>query len=282
MAGPPSRRSKAGVFLGGAVAVVLAMSSTHGEDRVTPARQVIQFSESAVQSGAEEVKWRLHSLENPGAFEIAKEKFQLIVPKEYRAEERWGLFVWIGAGAAANIPADWEAVLAKKKLLFVGALNSGNPRNIFDRVRMAVDAGVGMRKRFRIDERRVYISGFSGGARVASMVGVAFGDIFTGAIPFMGVNFYTDLPMPGGKAYPPSFIPDDQVLEIAKKRGRFALVTGEKDFNRPEIQSAFDNGFRKEGFASAVYLEAPGGGHAMPPATWLEQGLDFLDEGKAR
>lgn len=251
-------------------------------DRVMPGKQVIQFSESAVQAGAEEVKWRLHSIENPGACDIAKEKFQVIVPKEYRAEESWGLLVWISAGPAVNLPADWEAVLAKKKLLLVGALNSGNPRDVFDRVRLAVEAGVGMRKRCRVDERRVYVSGFSGGARVASMVGVAFADIFSGALPFMGVNFYTDLPMPGGKTYPPSFIPDDEVLEIAKQRRRFALVTGEKDFNRPETRSAFENGFRKEGFASAVCLEAPGIGHAMPPAAWLEKGIDFLDEGKVR
>lgn len=248
----------------------------------TPGRHVIQLSESAVQSGAEEVKWRLHAVEEPGAFEIAKEKLQLVVPKGYRADEPWGLFVWVSAGPTANIPADWEAVLAAKKLLFVGALNSGNPRNIFDRVRMAVDAGVGLRKRFRIDERRVYVSGFSGGARVASMLGVAFADIFTGALPFMGVNFYTDLPMPGGKTYELSFIPDDDVLAIAKKRGRFAFVTGEKDFNRVEIRSAFENGYRKEGFVKVTSLEVPGLGHAMPPAKWLEQGLEFLDVGTVR
>jgi dienelactone hydrolase len=254
------------------------------EDRfpVVPGRHVIRFAESAVQSGTEEVKWRLHSVENPGAFEIAKEKFQLVVPKEYRAEESWGLFVWISANHAASVPAEWEAVLAAKKLLFVGALQSGNPRDLFDRVRMAVDAGVGMRKRYRIDERRVYVSGFSGGGRVASMVGVAFADVFAGAMPFMGVNFYTDLPMPGGKTYGPTYIPDDDVLAIAKKRCRFALMTAEKDFNRAEIHAALEHGFRKEGFASVVCLEAPGIGHAMPPAKWLEQGLDFLDEGKGR
>lgn len=54
-------------------------------------------------------------------------------------------------GDTAAIPADWELVLAARKLLFVGALKSGNPRNIFDRVRLAVAANTAMRERFNVD-----------------------------------------------------------------------------------------------------------------------------------
>jgi hypothetical protein len=163
-----------------------------GEDRlpIVPGHHAIQFAESAVQSGADEVKWRLHSVEMPGAFDITKERFQLIVPKNYRADEPRGLFIWISASNTPNITPAWEAVLASRKLLFAGALQSGNRRDIFARIRMAIDASVGMRRQYRIDERRVYVSGFSGGARVASMLGVAFADVFTGTMPFMGVSFY--------------------------------------------------------------------------------------------
>jgi predicted peptidase len=204
------------------------------------------------------------------------------VPKNYRSEEAWGLFVWISASDSPKIPAEWETVLAVRKLLFVGAFQSGNPRNIFDRMRLAVDANVGMRKRYRIDPRRVYVSGFSGGARVASMLGVAFADLFTGTLPFMGVNFYTELPAENGKQFGISYIPDDHALAIAKKQCRYVLVTGENDFNRVNTRSAEENGFRKEGFTSVLCLEVPGLGHAMPPAEWLEKGLEFLDAGKTR
>ena len=261
-----------------------AAFSTAAEDPApfTPGAHTIQFTESALQSDATEVKMRLHSIENPAPFDVTKERFQLIIPKSYRPEESWGLFIWISASDAPRIPAQWEAVLASRKLLFVGAFQSGNPRNLFDRVRLAVDANVGMRRRYRIDERRVYVSGFSGGARVASMVGVAFADLFTGTMPFMGVNFYTDLPAGDGKQFGISYIPDDEVLEIAKKKGRFALVTGEKDFNRINTRAADEHGFRKEGFASVLCLEVPGLGHAMPDAQWLEKGLEFLDHDKPR
>lgn len=247
---------------------------------LAPGAQTIRFPASTVQSSAEEMKARLHSIEDPGAFDITTEKFQLIVPKSYQPTEPWGLFIWISAGDDARIPADWEAVLAEKKLLFLGAVQSGNKRNIFDRMRMAVDASAGMRKRCRVDERRVYISGFSGGARVASMLGVAYADLFTGTMPFMGVNFYTDVVGSDGKKYGLSYLPDDEVLEIAKKN-RFVLFTAEKDFNRPNTYAA-EQGFKKEGFPAVLTLEVPALGHSVPDGKWLAKGLDFLDEGKRK
>jgi predicted esterase len=271
------------VHLTTAFVMLSAMSRAADADLppFAPGVHTIQFTESAQQSDAVEMKFRLHSVEDPGPFDIRGARFQLLVPKNYRPEEAWGLFIWISPSDSPKIPAEWETVLAARKLLFLGAFQSGNPRNIFDRMRMAVDANVGMRKRYRIDPRRVYISGFSGGARVASMLGVAFPDLFTGTIPFMGVNFYTELPVENGKQLGISYIPDDQALAIAKKQCRYVLVTGEKDFNRVETHSAEENGFRKEGFTSVICLEVPGIGHAMPTAEWLEKGLEFLDTGKA-
>jgi hypothetical protein len=268
-----------------ASALIFTTAFSHAADELppfAPGIHEIRFTESALQSNAEEVKARLSAAEKPKPFDITRERFHLVVPKNYRPEEAWGLFIWISASDKPQIPADWEATLAARKLLFIGAYQSGNPRSIFDRMRLAIDASVGMRKRYRIDERRVYVSGFSGGARVASMLGVAFADLFTGTMPFMGVNFYTELPADDGKQFGISYIPDDEVLAIAKKKCRYVLVTGEKDFNRVNTRAAEEHGFRKEGFASILCLEVPSLAHAMPKAEWLEKGLDFLDTGKAR
>ena len=247
----------------------------------TPGRSTVSFTELPKQAEPEELKWRLHAQENPGAFDLTKEKFQLLVPAAYKHTEKWGVFIWVSPGDAPGIPADWEPVLAARKLLFVGAFKSGNPRNIFDRIRLAVSANTALRERFNVDGRRVYVSGHSGGGRVASMLGVAYADMFSGTIPFMGVNFYEDIPVGDGKnIYGANFIPDDEVLAIAKKFCRYALVTGEKDFNRSGTKTVFEQGFKKEGFAHVLYLEAPGVAHNLPPAKWLEQALDFLDAGK--
>jgi hypothetical protein len=239
---------------------------------------VIQFKNVPVQAGPPEVKERLHCIENPGSLDPAKDAFQLLVPKNYRPEQRWGVLVWISPSDSARIPQEWEEVLAKHRLLFVGAMKAGNSRNILERIQLAVLASAGMRERFAVDERRVYVSGFSGGARVASMLGVAYADMFTGTASFMGVNFYTDLPSADGKKlYPPQYIPDDQVLEIAKRRSRFVLVSSERDFNKSDTRIVWEQGFKKEGFPAVAYMEVPGLGHSMPPAEWLEKALQFLD-----
>lgn len=241
-------------------------------------QSIIQFKNVPVQAGPIEVKARLHCIENPGALEPAKDTFQLVVPKTYRPDQRWGVLVWISPSDSARIPPEWEAVLERRRLLFVGALKAGNSRNILERIQLAVLASVGMRERFQVDERRVYVAGFSGGGRVASMLGVAYADMFTGAASFMGVNFYTDLPSADGKKlYPPQFIPDDEVLEIAKRRSRFVLISSEKDFNKADTRIVWEQGFKKEGFPAAAYLEVPGIGHSMPSSEWLDKALHVLD-----
>jgi predicted peptidase len=147
-------------------------------------------------------------------------------------------------------------------------------------MRLAVDANFNLRKLFNVDGRRVYVSGFSGGSRVASMLGVCFGEMFSGTVCFMGVNFYTDIPMGADKAYPPGYIPDDQVLPLAKKFCRYVLVTGTKEMNHAETLSTFENGFRTEGFASVKLLDVPDQKHTPPAAEWLGRAIEFLDEGK--
>ncbi len=277
-----SRRSLTGQW---AFLLALAWLTTASRAADLPAfttgKSTVSFTALPKQAEPDELKWRLHSVENPAALELAKEKFQLLVPTTYQHAEKWGVFIWISPSDSPAIPADWEPVLAARKLLCIGAFKSGNPRNVFDRVRLAVAANLGLRDRFNVDGRRVYVSGFSGGGRVASMVGVAYADMFSGTMPFMGVNFYEDIKADDGKTtYGANFIPDDEVLAIAKKFCRYALVTGEKDFNRAGTKTVFEQGFKKEGFANVLYLEAPGVAHGLPPAKWLEQALDFLDAGK--
>ncbi len=243
-------------------------------------RSIIQFQQSPPQTEAEQIKLRFHSVENPGAYDVTKESFEILVPKNYQPSVPHGLFVWISANNDTKIPKDWDAVLAEKKLIFIAAKNSGNPRNIFDRFRMAVDANVNLRALYNVDGRRVYVSGFSGGSRVASMLGVAFGEMFSGALCFMGVNFYTDTQGTDGKTYRLDYIPDDDVLAMAKKYCRYAFITGGKDFNRPNTYGVLENGFKKEGFANAKVFDIPDQGHAPPAAEWLKKALEYLDEGK--
>jgi predicted esterase len=240
----------------------------------------VTFEKSGPLCDAEELKARFRAKEDAGPYDVRKEKFRLTVPKSYAPAAKWGLLVYVNAGDDPGLPAECEAILEKHKLIAVAAYKSGNSRNIFDRFRLAIDAAVTLPTRLSIDPKRVYVSGFSGGARVASMLAVAYADLFTGAIPFCGVNFYLDIPSEGDRHWPQDYIPVDEALAIAKPSGRFVLVTGEKDMNLKNTRAVYELGFKKEGFKHVLLLEVPGMGHATPPAEWFDKGLNFLDNPK--
>ena len=259
----------------------LAVGFLHAADPQPGEHTTITFSESPPHSDALEVKLRLSAAETPPAYDVKKESFDLRLPKNYREGIPHGLFIWISASDKPSIPAGWEAVFDEKKLIFIGAHKSGNPRSVFDRMRLAIDANFNVRKLANIDPARVIVSGFSGGARVASMLGVCYADIFPATICCMGVNFYTDVASPDGKqTFRLGYLPHEDFVKMAKAECRYVLITGEKDFNLPNTEAVFTNGFQKEGFKSVEMLNIPAHGHSPPMADWLKKAVEFIDAKK--
>ena len=261
--------------------VAFATSLLHAADPKPGEHTPITFSESPPHSEALEVKLRLSAAETPPAYDVKKELFDILLPKNYRESDPHGLFIWISASDKPAIPAEWEPVLAEKKLIFIGAHKSGNPRSVFDRMRLAIDANFNVRKLANVDPARVIVSGFSGGSRVASMLGVCYADIFPATLCCMGVNFYTDVATLDGKqTFRLGYLPHDDFVKMAKTDCRYVLITGEKDFNLPNTQAVFTNGFQKEGFKSVEMLNIPAQGHSPPKAEWLKKAIEFIDAKK--
>jgi predicted esterase len=218
------------------------------------------------------------------AYTLSKERFRVIAPESYTNDLSWGLLVWMSPGREPGIPKDWPEVLAKHKLLFVSPLDAGNDRHpqnrqagAIERFRLGLDACYNMRLRYRISPKRIYVAGFSGGARIASMLGVAYSDVFTGTIPICGVNFYMTIPAGGDQVWPADYKTQVPHLNAAKTQGRFVLITGGTDVNRPQTLATYEQGFQKYGFAHVQYLEVPGMGHAVPGGEYLARALKFVD-----
>ncbi|MDZ4288943.1 MAG: PHB depolymerase family esterase [Prosthecobacter sp.] len=243
-------------------------------------RSPISFKESPPLSSVEQLQLRLHSQEEPAPYDVSTEQFEILVPKGYKESVPYGLFVWISPGDKPSVAAEWDKVLADKKLIFVGAFKSGNSREVFDRIRLAVDANHNVRQLYNIDPKRVYVGGHSGGARVASMIGVTYADMFTGAACFMGVNYFRDLTAEDGTMFEMRYFPHPEIAKIAMTENRYALITGEKDFNRMNTRTLYEQGFTKEGFQAVKLFDIPGQPHSPPSAEWLEKVLDFLDKKK--
>lgn len=274
--------SRLAILLIHALPAALAAAEGSDTNAVAPGRTDAQFSESAPYASRTEVLRRLGA--GSGAvvpdYDISKEQFQIIQPAAYATNTAWGLFVWISPAEDARMPPDWEPELARHRLLAVSAHNSGNNRRTFDRVRLALDATCNMCRRFNIERKRIYVGGFSGGARVASILGVAYADIFTGTLCVCGVDFYQKIPFAREQFYPATYLPNPHVLPLAKRNGRFVLLTGENDVNRENTKLVLEKGFQHEGFRNVLYLEVPGMKHALPGAEVLNTALDYLDGNK--
>jgi hypothetical protein len=110
-------------------------------------------------------------------YDLAEESFEAFIPSTYKSDVPHGLFVWVSAGNA-EVPSAWLDVFGRHKLIWISANNSGNQRYVPIRMGLALDAVYNMRKRYNIDDNRVYISGASGGAGVASVLLRGFPSVF--------------------------------------------------------------------------------------------------------
>jgi dienelactone hydrolase len=243
-------------------------------------RSTITFQGSIPQNSDEQYQMRLSDSDAPRPYDLSRETFEIIVPKSYKDSDPHGLFIWISPGEKPNLNPEWEKVLADEKLIFIGAVNSGNNREVPDRIRLAVDANHHLRQLYKVNPDRVYVSGHSGGARVASMIGVAYSDMFTGTACFMGVNYFRPTQGKGGMAYDRRYFPHPQMAQIAQQQNRFALITGDKDSNLDNTLAIYEQGFQSDDFKGVKLFQIPGQGHGAPEAKWLEKVIKFLDTGK--
>lgn len=245
-------------------------------------RFAMTFKESTPMASPEQLKMRLRASETPEILNLTGESYEVIVPRSYKKEVPHGLFIWISPNDKCALPADWEDVLASRKLIFVGALRSGNSREVFSRMQLAIIANDQMRQAYNIDPARVYVSGHSGGSRVASMLAVSYADMFTGAVCFMGVNFFFPTQGKDGTLYEARYIPHPELASLAQNESRIVLVTGDKDFNQDNTKAIYEQGFQGNGFKHVKLFDIPGQGHGAPAKGWLEKALAFLDEGKGK
>jgi hypothetical protein len=133
----------------------------------------LRFSASAPYSSRAAVSRHFGYTSAMPDYNVTNELFQAIVPASQSTNTNtpWGLLVWISPSDEPRIPSDWDAELEKRQLILVGAYRSGNGRQPVDRFRLALDATYNICRRYKVNRDRIYVGGFSGGGRIASMLG---------------------------------------------------------------------------------------------------------------
>jgi pimeloyl-ACP methyl ester carboxylesterase len=243
-----------------------------------------RWPESSVQSIFQRMQHEPRTTPSPGDnYRIDEETYAVYVPSGYTAETAYGLLVWVSAGERGDMPKGWQALMDRHKLIWIGAHRSGNRHNLPKRrIPLALDAVFNMRKKYNIDPDRIYVSGISGGGRVASFLAMHYPDVFSGGIFVVGVEYWEPLPVTGapGQIWKPMPRPQVKYLALARERGRYVLLTGDHDGNRRQTQDYYENGYKKQ-LKHVFYIQVPDMGHEMPPMEWYEKAIAFLDTPKA-
>jgi hypothetical protein len=238
-----------------------------------------------LRTGVQTLPGKLPAAEQNGGgiaqdFELAKETFYIWTPTGSGATQPYGLLVYISpSDDCTAVPQGWASVLKERRLIFVAPQKAGNKQLVGRRAGLAVVAANKLLEMTRIDTNRVYVAGFSGGARTASYCAFVRPSLFSGAFAVCGVDFPGQVPRVKATKDDEygSFSLGEQEVAEAKRRVKFVLVTGSRDFRYGNILDIYTGGFQKDNFAVKL-IDVPGMTHTVCSAKALSDGISFMDK----
>jgi predicted esterase len=197
----------------------------------------------------------------------SKESFAVHVPPQ-KPPGGYALLVFVPPWDEAGGPREWASVLDEMGVIYVSAGHSGNDTEVRTRrMSLALIAAANMIQKYDIDPSRVFVGGFSGGARVALRLALAYPDVFHGAFLNSGGDPIGNIDIP---------IPPADLFAKFQEGSRLFYITGD---NEPKIATE-TSGSRHSLLDWCVFhvdrMQSPYTGHAVASEMALEKGLTFL------
>jgi len=195
-------------------------------------------------------------------------------------ERATGLLIWISDTPSGRIPEPIARGCDALGLVALGLDHCGDALPHADRAQLVLDALASVSSALTLDRGRVYIAGFSGGARLASMMQLAFPDIFAGALAIGGLATHDDAPTGAGRTGWGEDLaaPSRHARELLASR-RLGVIAGSVDFALPEVR---DRAAALDDDPIRVRLEIVEGlAHAIPAGTACAHLLAWIDDGAA-
>ena len=185
----------------------------------------------------------------------SEQSYALFLPSGYSQDKRWPVVYCFDPGARGRLPVErFKDAAEKYGYIIVGSNNSRNgPTEVgLAAIKAMLDD---TQARFSVDPRRIYMAGFSGGARVASSIGSALGGATAGVIAC-------------GAGFPPGLSPSRSIP--------FPLfgTAGTEDFNFPEVKQLSR---ALDGYAIANRVAIFEGGHDWPPAALCMEAIEWME-----
>jgi dienelactone hydrolase len=214
-------------------------------------------------------------------FDLAQESFEIVVPRNYSDKEAFGVFAFMDSGDSMTMPGEWAAIMEKEKLICLIPQKIGNNQPFSRRVGLTLIGILKTVERYKVDPRRIYTGGLSGGARCSLQLAFLHNDVIAGNISICGANFYQPVPKVHDTEksdYGVWPVPPDRIA-AAKGKVRFVFITGAKDFRYGKILDIYEGGFVKNGFQARL-IDQPNMGHQMCSSSSLLEAFHFVSGGR--
>jgi pimeloyl-ACP methyl ester carboxylesterase len=249
----------AGVVLLGGVAAAEPLKGYHPEVAVEQATRLDWIFALGNQSREEPpADWLVD-------YDSAAQRYQLFVPPNLNPRKPAPLVLFI---SPVDQPVGWEqwrSVCEKSGVVFACPLAAGNDCPTPRRVRIVLDVLDNIRRRQTIDPDRTYLAGFSGGARIACAVAFALPEYFGGVVPICGSERLRS---------------ESWLRQRVVDRLSVALVTGDDDFNRGELERYRGPLLKEVGVRTKVWTVSKLG-HGIPAGDQLSAVFSWLDDAVA-
>jgi dienelactone hydrolase len=182
--------------------------------------------------------------------------YALYLPAGYTPQKKWPIMYAFDPGARGDVPVRlYKDVAEKYGYILAGSNNTQN----FDAQAQSEGTRAMLddtRQRFSVDRERIYTTGFSGGARLATLIALRC----TRQCKIAGV-------IASGATYPATVSPS------ANDAFLYFIGIGDTDFNYPEIVQIR---LAKERLASPYRLRIFAGAHQWSPAGVVEEAVAWF------
>jgi len=188
-------------------------------------------------------------------------EWEIYVPESYKHERPAGVLVYISPTPKGSIPKQWKSLMDAHNLIWIGANRSGNRVPVPRRVVYALTALAAIDRNYKVDVERVYLTGFSGGGKAASVTSAQYPQIFKGAIFNCGARFW-------GSETP------ERLEQIVTNR--YVFITGTYDHNLELTKKVF-RAYQSAGVEHSKLMVIRNMTHSNPKSKYLEKAIEFLD-----
>jgi predicted esterase len=198
-----------------------------------------------------------------GDYDSKKQQYDLFVPTNYNPKKSYPLILFVTAVKEAGGWDRFEQICRQQGIIFAAPHDAGNDVPPKKRTRVVLDVLDDVRRSYNTDPDRTYLAGISGGARMANALAFALPEYFGGVLSIVA----------GGELRSEPWLRQRVIDRLS-----VALVTGENDFNRAEVERLRGPYLKEVGVRTRVWT-VPKMGHELPRAALLAEALKWLEDG---